>query len=39
MRSFEFVPRGPFDLAHQVQYFGLLRRSMKPGGAKQNRKG
>jgi DNA-3-methyladenine glycosylase II len=22
MRSFEHVPRGPFDLAHQVQYFG-----------------
>jgi DNA-3-methyladenine glycosylase II len=22
MRSFEIVPRGPFDLAHQVQYFG-----------------
>ena len=22
MRSFELVPRGPFDLAHQVRYFG-----------------
>jgi DNA-3-methyladenine glycosylase II len=22
MPSFEYVPRGPFDLAHQVQYFG-----------------